>query len=348
MFPFGKLIIPSENEKSKRPTSYYNLPLILEVGRRLKSPIVSIFKSWCNDILNPQIIEQPSNIIKFDNGIISLDVRVEPDEETVWLNQEQLALLFDTTKANISMHISNIYDSGEIEKGATVKDFLIVQNEGGRSVSRFVSHYNLDMIISLGYRINTRRGIEFRKWATRVLKTYLINGYVIDSNRVNITPENYLNLVNLVLANTNDIAIIKEKEKYLIIEQKVILDGEVFDAKVIFNQIIETAKESLILLDPYVDILTLDFFKNKKIDISLLLITSSKARIQDNEINDFQAQYGEVTKRVDDRYHDRYLIIDRKMIYHLGASVNYLGKKLSQISLIEDEDVKETILSRLE
>ena len=141
----------------------YSLPLILEVGRRLKSPIVSIFESWCNDILNPQIIEQPSNIIKFDNGIISLDVRVEPDEETVYLSQSQIALLFSSTQQNISLHISNIYDSGELEKGATHKESLLVQIEGGREITRSVDLYNLDMIISIGYRVNSKRGIEFRK-----------------------------------------------------------------------------------------------------------------------------------------------------------------------------------------
>ena len=159
----------------------YSLPLILEVGRRLKSPIVSIFESWCNDILNPQIIEQPSNIIKFDNGMISLDVRVEPSEKEVYLSQNQIAILFGTSQPNISMHITNIMDEGELDFDSVHKDFLYTAQDGKQYL---VTYYNLDVILAVGYRVKSNEARQFRRWASNILESYLTNGYVLDKDRL--------------------------------------------------------------------------------------------------------------------------------------------------------------------
>lgn len=125
--------------------------------------------------LNDKII-----IYQSEDGKIQLDVKLEG--ETVWLTQAQMVELFQTSKQNVSLHINNIYKEGELEKEATVKDYLTVQSEGARTIHRRVKYYNLDMIISVGYRVNTKRGIRFRQWANSVLKQYLVKGYAINEN----------------------------------------------------------------------------------------------------------------------------------------------------------------------
>ena len=125
--------------------------------------------------LNDKII-----IYQSEDGKTQLDVKLEG--ETVWLTQAQMVELFQTSKQNVSLHINNIYKEGELEKEATVKDYLTVQSEGVRTIHRRVNYYNLDMIISVGYRVNTKRGIRFRQWANSVLKQYLVKGYAINEN----------------------------------------------------------------------------------------------------------------------------------------------------------------------
>ena len=125
--------------------------------------------------LNDKII-----IYQSEDGKTQLDVKLEG--ETVWLTQAQMVELFQTSKQNVSLHINNIYKEGELGKEATVKDYLTVQSEGARTIHRRVNYYNLDMIISVGYRVNTKRGIRFRQWANSVLKQYLVKGYAINEN----------------------------------------------------------------------------------------------------------------------------------------------------------------------
>ncbi len=119
-------------------------------------------------------------IYQTQDGKTKIDVKIE--DETVWLNQAQMVELFETTKQNISLHIKNIYEEGELDEISTVKDFLTVQNEGTRQVSRNVKHYNLDVIISVGYRVKSLRGTQFRIWATQVLKEYLRKGFALNDD----------------------------------------------------------------------------------------------------------------------------------------------------------------------
>ena len=121
-------------------------------------------------------------IYKTDDGLTKIDVKLE--NETVWLNQQQMAELFNTTKQNISLHIKNIFDEEELNSFSTVKEFLIVQKEGNRTIERKVKYYNLDMIISLGYRIKSKVATNFRIWATERLKEYMIKGFTMDDERL--------------------------------------------------------------------------------------------------------------------------------------------------------------------
>ncbi len=125
-----------------------------------------------------------NNIIMYTSkdGNVKVDVSLKNDD--IWMSQNELAKLFDTTKNNISIHMKNIFESGELEESSTVKNFLTVQQEGTRNVKRMVIHYNLDAIIAVGYRINSKRATEFRIWATKVLKEYMIKGFVLNDEKL--------------------------------------------------------------------------------------------------------------------------------------------------------------------
>jgi len=143
--------------------------------------------------MNKDELDNKIVIYQTEDGRTQLDVKLE--NETVWLTQAQLVQLFDSSKANVSEHIKHIYEDGELAADSTVRKFRTVQTEGKRQVGRNVTYYNLDLIISLGYRVNTKRGIQFRQWATSVLRDYLIKGYAINQR---IREENYQQMVQLV------------------------------------------------------------------------------------------------------------------------------------------------------
>ena len=137
-------------------------------------------------------------IVKFNNDSVEVDVTVSPLEETVWLTQEQMALLFNVNVPAINKHIRNIISENELEESSTISKMEIVRYEGNRRVKRNINIYNLDMIISVGYRVNSVEGIKFRRWANKILKEYLLTGYVINKERSLVTNENYVRLINKV------------------------------------------------------------------------------------------------------------------------------------------------------
>ena len=166
-------------------TNIYNSSVIFALGLEFKSEITIDLKEFMSNLfkeneytINDNLSLNKANnygIVRYDNGEIIIDVNVSVKEDTVWLTQNDIAKLFDSNKQLISYHINNILSEKELDEWATVKENLTVQNEGDRSITRSIKLYNLDMIISIGYRVNSKRGIEFRKWATTILKSYLLN-----------------------------------------------------------------------------------------------------------------------------------------------------------------------------
>ena len=205
----------------------------------------------------------------------------------------------------------------------------------------------MDVIISVGYRVKSQRGVAFRKWANSVLKEYLLKGYVLNEGRTLITKDNYLNLVNRVDSLNKRVDTIENAEKHRFVEDVLLLDNQMFDAIVLISRMIETAQTSIVLIDPYVDAISLSFFKNKSKELNLVVVTSSRANIGRREISSFIERYGNLEIRIDDKCHDRYLIIDNELFYHLGCSINYIGKRLSQITLIKDKDIVDALKKRL-
>ncbi len=328
-----KLDIPTN-----KMIKHYDLETVLEIGRRIGSDRGLLLKKFLDDYLNQEVIENKQDIIMYNNGNIKLDVKISPDEDTVWLNQAQIAELFETTQPNVSLHINNIYETGELEVGATYKDFLIVQLEGGRKVNRKIAYYNLDMIISLGYRVNTSRGIEFRRWATSVLKRYLYKGYVIDEERIALT-KSVANLENEVERIKEQIKDIKERTFTEPIKEKLFRNGEFFDSRELLSSIVENAKESIIIIDPYFDIVSLSYLKNVPKSIHIKVIRSFRGHLNKEDLRAFRRQYRDIYVALDETFHDRFILIDKKECYLLGTSTNGLGKRTSAIIRITNEKI---------
>ena len=284
-------------------------------------------------------------VIKFENDNVELEVNVSPEEDTVWLTKEQIAVLFDRDRTVISRHINNIYKENELDRKSTCAKNAHIPSTRNRSYETDL--YNLDVIISVGYRVKSKNGVIFRKWATSVLKEYLLKGYVLDEGRTLITKDNYLNLVNRVDSLNKRVDTIENAEKHRFVEDVLLLDNQMFDAIVLISRMIETAQTSIVLIDPYVDAISLSFFKNKDKDLNLVIVTSSRANIGRREISSFNERYGNLEIKIDDKCHDRYLIIDNELFYHLGCSINYIGKRLSQITLIKDKDIVDALKKRL-
>ncbi len=282
-------------------------------------------------------------IIEFKDNNIELSVNVSPNEETVWLTKEQMAILFDRDRSVISRHINNIYEEGELDKNTSVH-FLHISDNNPKN--RPPELYNLDVIISVGYRVKSKNGTIFRKWANSVLKEYLLKGYVINERRTLITNENYISLINRIDSIDSRLHKIEDNEQYCR-KEKLIIDGEIFDGVSYLENIVSNANNKILLIDPYVDSMALNVLKNIKDNIEVRIITSPKAKLSNKDISLFKKQYDKlIILSINDQFHDRYLFIDEK-VFHLGSSINYLGNKLSQISEVEDLDIINYLRSRV-
>lgn len=127
-----------------------------------------------------------NEIVIFDDGEMQLDVSIRTEDDTIWLTQKQMSILFEASTDNIGLHIKNIYKEKELDKQSTTEDFSVVQREGSRTVKRTLKHYNLDMILSVGYRVKSKRATMFRKWANTILKEYMIQGYAVNEKRMKV------------------------------------------------------------------------------------------------------------------------------------------------------------------
>ncbi|MGJ0343308.1 virulence RhuM family protein [Aliarcobacter cryaerophilus] len=258
-----------------------------------------------------------SNLVVYNDG--ELELKVSVDSETIWLTQKQIAEVFGGTKQNISLHINNIYKEKELDKILTVKYYLTVKKEGNREVTRNIEHYNLDMILSLGYRINSIKATKFRQWATSVLKNYIQNGYAINNHK--ITEQR-------LFALENDMQFIKSKIKNNSLEfnQNIFFDGQIYDSYSFVNDLIKLAKSEIILIDNYIDDTVFTLFP-KYPNINFTIYTSTISKQLKLDFEKYSKQYKNISLKTFKSSHDRFLIIDKKEIYHLGASLKDLGKK---------------------
>lgn len=284
-----------------------------------------------------------SNLVVYNDG--ELELKVSVNSETIWLTQKQISELFMVTVPNINMHIKAIYKDEELIKKRTIQNFLIVQKEGNREVERNIEHYNLDMIISIGYRVNSVKATKFRQWATSILKKYIQNGYVINGEK--ITNERFVNLENDVNSLKNQINEVKSKikENKLETSQGIFYDGQIFDSYSFINDLLKLAKSEVILIDNYIDDTVFTLF-SKYPNINFIIYINSINNQLKLDFEKYSKQYKNITLKTFKNSHDRFLILDKKEIYHLGASLKDLGKKwfaFSKMNLKINE-----IINRLE
>jgi len=257
-----------------------------------------------------------SDLVIYQTGEVELKVEIK--DENIWLTQKQIAELFDVKIPAISKHIKNIFIQNELEEFSTISKMETVQKEGNREIKRTLEFYNLDMIISIGYRVNSIKATSFRQWATKVLKEYISNGFAI--NREKITQQRLLNL-------EEDVKFLKSKVKNDVLEYKqgIFYNGQTFDAYEFIATLIRDAKQEIKLIDNYIDetVLTL-FSKNQNIKVTIYTQKiTNKLKL---DLEKYNSQYNPIEIKKFDNSHDRFLIIDEKDIYHIGASLKDLGK----------------------
>jgi len=274
---------------------------------------------------NEIVLYQPNETIK-------LEVRVEND--SVWLNQIQMSVLFGTGRQAITKHIKNIYACGELQKEATCSILELVRLEGSRNVTRQIEFYNLDVIISVGYRVNTISGIHFRQWATTVLKEHLLKGFSINARLTQMEDR----IDRRLSAHDQILKSHEEKIDFFVRTnlppiEGVLFEGQVLDARLFAENLIKTAQKEIFLIDNYIDASDFDILECRNDGVAATIfverITAAMTILQ----SDCLLQTGRKTelRATRTRIHDRFLIIDSQ-VYHLGASLKDLGRKLFAFS----------------
>lgn len=245
---------------------------------------------------------------------IRLEVRVE--NETVWLNRQQMATLFGRDVKTIGKHVNNALHE-ELANVPTVANFAIVQNEGNRTVTRNVDYYSIDMIMSVGYRVKSEQGIMFRRWANQVLKDYLLKGYVVNQR---------------ITTLEHQVADLTDKVNFFVRSslppvEGIFYDGQIFDAYAQIISLIKQAKRSIILIDNYISTDTLTMLSNRAANVSATIYTRQLSPQQQLDLQRHNQQYSPIVVNFCQRNHDRFLIID-DAVYIFGASLKDAGKKL--------------------
>jgi hypothetical protein len=259
-----------------------------------------------------------------------IEVRLE--NETVWLNQEQISHLFQRDQSVISRHISNVFREEELDEKSNMQKVHIANSD------KLVAFYNLDVIISVGYRVKSKQGTQFRIWATTILREYLLKGYAINQ-RVDRIENNLENLskevskISLQL-KTNELP-----------TQGVFFDGQLFDAYELISKIIRSATKEIILIDNYIDESVLIHLSTRAANVEAILYTQKITAQLQLDLAKHNAQYPGIQIKTLKTAHDRFLILDRKELYHIGASLKDLGRKWFGFSKLNE--FLPTILEKL-
>lgn len=279
-----------------------------------------------NEIILYQSDELPEHI----------EVRLDEVNETFWLSLKQIADLFERDKSVISRHLKNIFKDNELDKNSVVAFFATTAADGK---TYNVEYFNLDAILSVGYRVNSKRGTQFRVWASKVLKDYLMKGYAINQ-RIDRIENNYENLSKEVKQISFQL---KTQE---LPNQGIFFDGQIFDAYAFASNLIKKAKNEIILIDNYIDESTITHLTKKADKVKAILYTKILSKQLKLDIQKANEQYNNTFELNELKTsHDRFLIIDQKELYHLGASLKDLGKRWFAFSKMDH--LVEIVLNRI-
>ena len=293
-----------------------------------------------NNISNLRPDSENEIILYQPDSTLSLDVRVE--NETVWLTQAQMTELFQTTRNNITLHIRNIFKEGELEESSVCKESLLTAADGKRYKTRF---YSLDVIISVGYRVKSIRGTQFRIWANKVLKDYLLRGYSVNQRLLYMESR----IDRRLLEHDKRLDDLTGKVDFFLKtslppREGVLFEGQIFDAYSLISDLIRKATNRIVLIDNYVDDRILKVLTKRKEGVSAIIYTDTRHSQISNVLRRHNAQYPRIEVRHCTNVHDRFLIID-DTVYFIGGSIKDLGKKIVAFSQMHQNP--NDILSKL-
>ena len=258
-----------------------------------------------------------NEIVIYQAEQLNQKIKVRIDDETIWLTQAQIVTLFDSSKANISEHIKHIFQTGELEENSVVRKYRTTAADGK---NYNVKHYSLDVIISVGYRVNSIRGTQFRIWANKILKDYLLKGYALN-NRMNRIEDNLQNLTEKVKGIDLQI------NANLPPTQNIFYNGQIFDAYTLIADIIRSAKQEIIIIDNYIDDSIFKQLTKRNKGVKAIIYTKPLSKIVKQDLQKHNAQYPKIAIKKLTTAHDRFMIIDSRTVYHFGASLKDAGKK---------------------
>ena len=277
-------------------------------------------------------MEQQGEIILYQpDETVKMEVRIE--DETVWLTQAQIAELFETKRQAITKHLKNIFQSGELDENSVCSILELTASDGK---SYKTKTYNLDAIISVGYRVNSKNATLFRRWANQVLKDYLLKGYAINQRLNSLEQKVDAKFLSYDIQLTK----LNEKIDFFVRTslppiEGIFFDGQIFDAYTFATNLIKSAKSSLILIDNYVDENTLLMLSKRTTGVNATIYTQRITPQLQLDLTQHNNQYPPINIRTYRQAPDRFLIIDNSDVYHIGASLKDLGKKLFAFSKME-------------
>ena len=266
-------------------------------------------------------MEQGEIILYQPDEAVKLEVRLE--DETVWLTQEQIADLFGTKRPAITKHLNNIYKSGELDIDSTCS---ILEHMGNDGKQRYTTkYYNLDAILSIGYRVNSKNATLFRKWANSVLKDYLLKGYSINKR--------LSELERTVAQHTEKIDFFVRTALPPV--EGIFYNGQIFDAYKFATDLVKSARRSIVLIDNYVDETVLLMLSKRSVGVSATIYTQRITQQLQLDLDRHNSQYPPIDIRTYRDSHDRFLIVDETDVYHIGAWLKDLGKKMFAFSKLD-------------
>ena len=271
--------------------------------------------------------EKTYDLIKFEDGDFSLDVKVSPNEDTVWLTANQISILFDRDETTIRKHINNVFQENEVDFNSNTQKMRVA------NVDQKVNHYSLNVIISVGYRVKSKRGVLFRQWANSILKQYLLKGHVINEERCLSCTSNILDLQSKykeIEEKVNDL-----NEAVYLDNNKLFIEGEIIEAYSFFRKLFFCAKDNLTITDYYADSFLISMLSDIKISITIVTSTNSYLNKIDIPSN--------IKIIHNDNIHGRYIFIDKSLVYAIDNSFNAIGKKKFVVVKLENI-TKEMIL----
>lgn len=277
-----------------------------------------------------------SNIVIYNDGELELNISLE--DETIWLTQAQLSDIFEKDQSVISRHINNIFKDSEVDEKSNMQKMHIANSD------KPVSFYSLDIVLAVGYRTNSSKAIKFRQWATSVLKSYIQNGYTINSEK--ITHQRFKELESDVSLLKSQVANISKGLENSTMQSKhgIFYDGQIYDAYVFVNDLLKSAKNEVILIDNYIDDSVFTLF-SKYLHVKIKIYTQTISKQLKLDYKKYNSQYQNIELHEFKKAHDRFLILDNKEIYHIGASLKDLGKKWFAFSKFEMEALE--VIGRL-